>query len=213
MTLSELFFGRIEMPTRANSRLVEESAEKIRAAIELELARQAEEARCEKERRRKEAEACTASGELEDRSGVRYKTKISVTIPPELLEPAKKRPPNLRAKVLSFSAQLLAFVNEKCDGRGVIAYKRAGIQRNVYSRIVSNDTAKAGKRTVLQFCIGLQLSRAEADLLLKSAGYALSGTIPEDIAFAYFIDNSIWNLEDINAILSRCGLETIDVPQ
>ena len=197
MTLSELFFGRVEMPARAGSWLVEQGVSEIREAIELELARQAAE----------------APREPVARPGVRYKSRIPVEISPGLFEPARKRPPNLRAKVLSFSAQLLTFVKEKCDGRGVVAYKRGGVQRNVYSRIVSNDGAKADKRTVLQFCIGLQLSRAEADRLLKSAGFALSGTIPEDIAFAYFIDHSIWNLEDINAILVKCGLTTIDVPQ
>lgn len=211
MTLSEIFFGRVEMPARAGERLVEESSEKIRAAIELELARQAREAIELKLAR--QARAATATDEPEDRPWVRYKTRIPFNFPPELLEPAKKRPPNLWAKELTFSAQLLTFVNAKCDGRSVVAYKRAGVRRNVYSRIVSDDSARADKRTVLQFCIGLQLCRAEADQLLKSAGYALSETIPADIAFAYFIDHSIWNLADINAILAKCGLETINVPE
>ena len=213
MTLSELFFGRVEMPARAGSWLVEQGVSEVRKAIEIEEARRAEEARREEERRRKEAEARAARGEPEERSGVRYKTSIPVEFSPEFFAPAKKCPPNLRARVLSFSAQLLTFVKEKCDGRGVVAYKRAGVQRNVYSRIISYDGAKANKRTVLQFCIGLQLSRAEADRLLKSAGYALSETIPEDIAFAYCIDHAIWSLEDINTILSRCGLETVNLPE
>lgn len=202
MTLSELFFGRVEMPVRAGSWLVEQGVSEIRKAIEIEEAR-----------RRQETEARAARGEPEEFSGVRYKTITPVDIPRELLEPVKKRPPNLRARVLSFSAQLLTFVRMKCDGRGVVAYKRSGVRRNVYSRIISNDAAGVGKRTALQFCIGLQLCRAEADLLLKSAGYALSETIPEDIAFAYCIDHAIWNLKDINTILSRCGLETVDLPE
>jgi hypothetical protein len=56
------------------------------------------------------------------------------------------------------------------------------------------------------FCIGLQLSIDEAELLMKSAGYAFSDTIPEDMVFRYCIQNKIWNLDDVNEILIRCGL-------
>lgn len=215
MTLSELFFGRVEMPARAGEGLVERGVSEIRKAIELEEARKAEEARRAEERRREEAELRKVKGETADSNRtVRYKTQFTLDdLSPHVGGSAKKHPPNLNADVLSFSAQLLTFVRTRCDGRGVVAYKRAGVRRNVYSRIISDDAAGVGKRTVLQFCIGLQLCRDEADLLLKSAGYALSATIPEDIAFAYCIDHAIWNLKDINEILARCGLGTIDLPE
>ena len=88
---------------------------------------------------------------------------------------------------------------------------RISIARNVYSRVISHNWSRVNKRTALQFCIGLQLSREEADILLKSAGYALSETIVEDCIFAYCIEHRIWNLEDINEILAKCGLETIQI--
>lgn len=114
--------------------------------------------------------------------------------------------PNLHAAVLSFSARLLTYVKEKCDGCAPMAYKRAGVSRQVYSRIVANNDAKVDKRTTMLFCIGLQLSIDEAELLMKSAGYAFSDTIPEDMVFRYCILNKIWNLDDINEILMSCGL-------
>jgi hypothetical protein len=114
--------------------------------------------------------------------------------------------PNLHAAVLSFSARLLTYVNEKCDGSAPMAYKRAGVSRQVYSRIVASNDAKVDKRTTMLFCIGLQLSIDEAELLMKSAGYAFSDTIPEDMVFRYCILNKIWNLDDVNEILVRCGL-------
>jgi hypothetical protein len=114
--------------------------------------------------------------------------------------------PNLHAAVLSFSARLLTYVNEKCAGRAPMAYKRAGVSRQVYSRIVASNDAKVDKRTTMLFCIGLQLSIDEAELLMKSAGYAFSDTIPEDMVFRYCIQNKIWNLDDVNEILIRCGL-------
>jgi hypothetical protein len=114
--------------------------------------------------------------------------------------------PNLHAAVLSFSARLLTYVKEKCDGCAPMAYKRAGVSRQVYSRIVSSNDAKVDKRTTMLFCIGLQLSIDEAEILMKSAGYAFSDTIPEDMVFRYCIQNKIWNLDDVNEILIRCGL-------
>ncbi len=114
--------------------------------------------------------------------------------------------PNLHAAVLSFSARLLTYVKEKCDGCAPMAYKRAGVSRQVYSRIVASNDAKVDKRTTMLFCIGLQLSIDEAELLMKSAGYAFSDTIPEDMVFRYCILNKIWNLDDINEILMSCGL-------
>ena len=114
--------------------------------------------------------------------------------------------PNLHAAVLSFSARLLTYVNEKCAGSAPMAYKRAGVSRQVYSRIVASNDAKVDKRTTMLFCIGLQLSIDEAELLMKSAGYAFSDTIPEDMVFRYCILNKIWNLDDINEILMSCGL-------
>ena len=114
--------------------------------------------------------------------------------------------PNLHAAVLSFSARLLTYVKEKCDGCAPMAYKRAGVSRQVYSRIVASNDAKVDKRTTMLFCIGLQLSIDEAELLMKSAGYAFSDTIPEDMVFRYCIQNKIWNLDDVNEILIQCGL-------
>ena len=121
-------------------------------------------------------------------------------------KPHKKRPPNLHAPVLSFSARLLTLVNARCGGRGPVAYKRAGVSRQVYSRIVSDDASSVDKETALQFCIGLQLDMPDAELLLKSAGYAFSGTQEIDRAFAWCIENHIWNIQDVDAILRRNNL-------
>lgn len=205
MTLSEIFFGQVEMPARVGDWFVNDSAEQIRKIIEPVLARRREEER----RRVEEIERAQYYN-----PHIRYKTIFSTPpLPTSQIGSGKKRPPNLKADVLSFSAQLLMFVKSKCDGRAVVAYKRSGIKRNVYSRIVSDDAACVTKRTAMQFCIGLQLSRSESDQLLKSAGYAFSETIPEDIAFAYFVDHSIWNLKDINEILMKCDLDPIELSE
>ena len=122
---------------------------------------------------------------------------------------ARHAPPDLHAAVLSFPARLLTYVNEKCGGAAPMAYKRAGVSRQIYSRIISRDDSTVDKRTAMLFCVGLQLEMNEAELLMKSAGYAFSGTLPEDRVFSYCIEKKIWNLLDINDILVECGLRPL----
>ena len=124
----------------------------------------------------------------------------------------QRRMPDLNARTLSFAAQLLLFVRQKCDGVGPVAYKRAGVSRKTYSKIITDARRYVSKRTVMQFAIGLQLSRTEAEVLLKSAGYAFAESIPEDVAFRFCIENAIWNLRDLNAILHACKREEIPLP-
>ena len=135
--------------------------------------------------------------------------ELGCPIPPPPVESPRRLPPNLHADVLSFSARLLTYVNEKCGGVAPMAYKRAGVSRQVYSRIVSFDDSAVDKQTAMLFCIGLQLTMSEAELLLKSAGYAFSDTIPSDMLFSFCIRQKIWNLKDINAIFAKCKLPPV----
>ena len=129
-------------------------------------------------------------------------------LPQKQLEPLRRMPPNLHAAALSFSAQLLTYINEKCGGVAPVAYKRAGVSRQVYSRIVSSDDSFVDKHTAMLFCIGLQLTISEAELLMKSAGYAFSDTIPCDMVISYCIQNKIWNIKDVHDILVKAGLSS-----
>jgi len=66
--------------------------------------------------------------------------ELGCPIPPPPVELPRRLPPNLHAAVLSFSARLLTYVNKKCGGVAPMAYKRAGVSRQVYSRIVSFES-------------------------------------------------------------------------
>lgn len=134
---------------------------------------------------------------------------LGCPIPSLPVEPPRRVPPKLQAPVLSFSARLLTYVSEKCGGVAPVAYKRAGVSRQVYSRIVSFDDSSVDKQTAMLFCIGLQLTMSEAELLLKSAGYAFSDTIPTDMLFSFCIKQKIWNLKDVNALFARCKLPPV----
>lgn len=121
------------------------------------------------------------------------------------------RPPDLNSPVLSFSARLLTLVKERCGGRAAVAYRRAGLSRQWYSNVISHDDSRADKTKVMQMCIGLQLSKEEADRLMAAAGYAFACSRPVDRLFVYCIENSIWNINDIQDTLADCGLPMLDI--
>ncbi len=163
-----------------------------------------------------QAVACSSMSELAAVEGLFRRCAAYVEAMPRrsrkrepVAPPPRNTPPDLHAAVLSFPARLLTYVKEKCGGVAPMAYKRAGVSRQIYSRIVSRDDSTVDKRTAMLFCVGLQLEMKEAELLMKSAGYAFSGTLPEDRVFSYCIEQKIWNLLDINDILVECGLRPL----
>ena len=54
-----------------------------------------------------------------------------------------------------------------------------------------------------------RMSLGEAEGLLRSAGYAFSPAIPEDVCFAEFIENGMYDLFKVNARLYDLGLKVI----
>lgn len=110
-----------------------------------------------------------------------------------------------------FSNILHFFIRQYMGGNVVRCYKRAGISRQLYSKIVSNKVKRVSKRTVFQFCVGLMLSYYDAEDLLESAGYAFSKSSYEDMAFAWCLKNGVYNLLDVNEILVGCNCEPISI--
>lgn len=92
-----------------------------------------------------------------------------------------------------------------------MAYKRAGISHQSYSRIISSAHSGIDKITAMRLCIGLQLTWGESVALLKAAGYAFSESIPMDCIFSHCIQNGIWNIFDVSRIVEKCRQKTFDI--
>jgi len=83
----------------------------------------------------------------------------------------------------------------------VEVYKRAGMDRKLFSKIRSNPAYHPRKQTVLALAIALKLNLEDTIDLLSRAEYALSPGNKGDLIVKYFIEREVFDIQAINFAL------------
>ncbi len=117
---------------------------------------------------------------------------------------------NERMKHLSdtYSEYLMYLIADKGMSNAEV-YKRAIVDKKVFSKIKNNPDYHPQKLTALCLCIGARLNMDESRDLLARAGYALSPCDKTDVIFSYFIENEIYDMIELDIQLEEHGLQCI----
>jgi len=108
----------------------------------------------------------------------------------------------------SFSQTLLGLIDQR-GLRDSDVYKRANIDRRLFSKIRSDFSYRPSKNTALSLAIALKLNIDQTKDLLLRAGFALSNSSKADVIIQYFIENKNFNIYEINEVLDYFGEKTL----
>ena len=112
----------------------------------------------------------------------------------------------LENKDASFNELLFRMI-DRTGQKDSDVYKKARIDRRLFSKIRSSKKYVPCKKTVIALCLALELSRADADLLLTSAGYSLSGSDEYDLSISFCLSRRVFDFNDINEMLYDLGFD------
>ncbi|MBR5739191.1 MAG: hypothetical protein IKY02_04305 [Lachnospiraceae bacterium] len=100
----------------------------------------------------------------------------------------------------SFTEMLLRKIDEK-GMKDSECYKKARVDRKLFSKIRSDRLYRPSKQTAVAFAFALELPFEEAESLLKKAGFAFSKSSKADVIAEYFLLQNRYDLDGLNEAL------------
>ena len=99
-----------------------------------------------------------------------------------------------------FSETLLKLI-DRTGKKDSEIYKKANVDRKLFSKIRNNPNYKPSKATAIAFAIALELNLEETKDLIGRAGFALSHSSKFDVIIECCIKNKCYNVNEINMVL------------
>jgi hypothetical protein len=88
-------------------------------------------------------------------------------------------------------------------------YKKAGVDRKLFSKIRSSANYRPSKNTIISLALALELNQKETDKLLGSAGYSLSDSDMSDLVIQFCLEKKIYDLLQVNEALDYFSLKPL----
>ena len=121
---------------------------------------------------------------------------VAATAPPD----ADKWGELLKNLDAGFSETLLKLI-DRTGKKDSEIYKKANVDRKLFSKIRNNMDYKPSKTTALAFAFALELDIEETKDFIGRAGFALSHSSKFDVIVEYFLVNGNYNVFELNEVL------------
>lgn len=126
------------------------------------------------------------------------------------IESARKITKSIDDHLAKFKKTFCDYLLDYISERGMIevdVYKKARLDRRIFSKIRNAENYMPSKRTVLAIALALELNIDEAQEILHKGGFALSPADKKDVVMSYFFENQIYDLFIINEVLDYYGFK------
>ena len=111
----------------------------------------------------------------------------------------------LKKKDASFAVTLVSLI-ERSGKKNPEVYKKANVDKKLFSKIINNVNYHPNKQTAVAFAIALGLNLEQTKDLIGRAGYALTHASKFDLVIEYFILKKNYNIFEINEVLFELDL-------
>ena len=91
----------------------------------------------------------------------------------------------------------------------VEVYKKADVDRKLFSKIRTQPDYHPNKNTLLKLCLAMNLNTEESEDILKTAGYSLSKSLRSDLILRYCFSHKVFDVITVNEILDHYGEKVI----